>query len=229
MAIGYQRPSQKGLNPNQPYRPNAAAEAPFQALRQQSEDESQRLFEQKVGNTQLAASIGINPGTHGYNYTPDGRGGIATGGSPSGGLNIGGGAFKNLTGMMGQLPPPIKPPSRQPHPTVPSTVNALAPAKEATGRIGNKALEALRNQMTRRGLSDSGFAEEGEANILGNVARGQSQALWDAASLDNSRQWEANKLGYGGDQAYDEMVYSGQLGQRGMDIQMLLNLLRMSQ
>lgn len=178
----------------------------------------------------------VNDGlTHTMSTMGDGGGGstsrrVSAGGTVSSpGLQIGDGLYKNITGLIDQMrQQPITPPPRVAPPVVPSTPNALGPAKEATGRIGNKALEALRNQMTARGMSDSGMAVEGEANILGNVARGQSQAMYDAANLDNSRQWEANKIGYQGDTDYNQMLYSGQLGQRNNDLQILLNLLRYS-
>ena len=99
-------------------------------------------------------------------------------------------------------------------PQAPSSANAFAQAKDIAARQGNKALEALRDQMTKRGISDSGIAASGEAGILGGIAQQASRAAYDTAEQDVGRQWEAAQTGYRGD-----------ITQRGQDLNTYLSLL----
>lgn len=158
--------------------------------------------------------------------SPGGGGGSSSG--SRGGVQIGGGIYPDISSAfaaMQQQAPQVPAPPRVGPPTVPSTSGAFAHAKDVSGRVGNKALEALRNQMTQRGMSDSGMATMGEANILGNVARQQSDAEYQAANIDNTRQWEANQLGYQGDMAQNELGYQGGIQQRGQNMNAFLALL----
>lgn len=149
---------------------------------------------------------------------------------PRSGIALSNGVYPDLTQMAQQFataqsqlaPPPSLP--RTPPPVVPSTKGAFAHAKDVSGRTGNKALEALRNSMTARGISDSGLAAVGEAEVLGNVARQQSDAEYQAANIDNSRQWEANQLAYQGNMRHDEMEYQHAMNQRNQSLQALFEM-----
>lgn len=149
---------------------------------------------------------------------------------PAGGVAIGGSVFPDLSGLIAQWQsanqPHVPPPAHVNPPQVPSTSNAFAQAKNVAGRQGNKAMEAFHNMMTKRGMSDSGMAAEGDANILSNVARQQSEAEYNAANIDNTRQWESNEQGYQGDMAQNQMGYQGGIQQRGQDMQALLSFLQ---
>lgn len=159
-----------------------------------------------------------------------GAGGRASSGSTgTRGVAIGGGIYPNISDLMGQIKnasPQVTPPPQVPQPTVPGSPDQFAHAKDVAGRQGNKAIEALNNYMTRRGLSDSGMAAAGAADILGGVGRQAAQAEYDRANIDSGRQWEANKLGYAGNMSQNQMGYQGGITQRGQDIDALFNLLR---
>lgn len=148
----------------------------------------------------------------------------------SGGIAIGGGVYPNISNLMSQFEKQattsVAAPPRIGAPQVPSTSGAFAHAKDVSGRTGNKAIEALRNSMTQRGISDSGMATMGEANILGNVARQQSDAEYQAANTDNTRQWNANQMAYQGDLGQNEMEYQGAIAQRNQSLQALFNLMQ---
>lgn len=172
--------------------------------------------------------------TDGTNYqiSNGGGGGSASGsaGGSRGGVAIGGGVYPDVSALTQQLQSIIgqnvQPPPRVGAPQVPSTEGAFAHAKDVSGRVGNKAVEALRNSMTQRGISDSGMATMGEANILGNIARQQADAQYQAANTDNTRQWESNQLGYQGDMGQNQMEYEGAIAQKNQSIQAILNLMR---
>jgi hypothetical protein len=95
-------------------------------------------------------------------------------------------------------------------PTVtPSTSagQAFAQAKDASSRISNKALDALRSQMVSRGIEGSGVEGQGTVDILSGAQQQQSSAAYDAAKTDEERNWEAANTGY-----------AGAITQRGQDI-----------
>ncbi len=166
--------------------------------------------------------------TDGTNYEIS-NGGSASGGSrSSGGMQVGGGTYPNIAGLQAQfdaLNKPIAPPQRIGAPQVPQGTSGFAHAKDVAGRSGNKALEAFRNAMTARGLSDSGMAGVGEAEIMGNVARQGSDAEYAHQALNTSRQWDANKMAYQGDIGQNEMEYTNAIGQRNASMQAILQLM----
>lgn len=188
-----------------------------------------RAQSQTLAN-QMMADPNTAKRTDGNSYelsTPGaGGGGAGGGGVRGGGIAIGGGIYPDISGMLQQLQQPIQPPGRIAPPQVPSTSGAFAHAKDVSGRVGNKALEALRNGMTQRGISDSGWAAEGEANILGNIARQQSDAEYEAANIDNTRQWNANQMAYQGDLGQNELEYDGAIQQRNQGLALLQALMR---
>lgn len=165
------------------------------------------------------------------NISNTGGGGSGSQGVGRSGLAIGGGVFPDISGLMAQLKTMgegnVKAPGHVGTPQVPQNTGAFAHAKDVAGRVGNKAIEALRNSMTRRGISDSGLAAVGEANILGNVARQQSDALYDETQQNTARQWEANQMGYQGDIAQNQMAYEGDLSQRQHNLQAILQLMNL--
>ena len=161
-----------------------------------------------------------------FNVSSPGAGGSSS--DARGGVAIGHGVYPNVSSLMSQLRkkvPQVAAPPRVAPPTVPNLSSNFGQAKDVSSRVGNKALESLRNMMSRRGISDSGLAVEGEANILGNVARQQSDAEYEAARTNTGRQWEANQLGYQGDLSQNQMGYQGAVGQRNNDLQFLLSML----
>lgn len=205
--------------------------------RQQTEAASQARVQQQqqqqAANNQLNAQRTAGDLAHqmlqtrdDYQYGSDGTNfQISTGGAAGGasaaakratsGFSVGGGVYPNVTDALALLKQNTGPqPAKVPAPAANSTLmsESFGQAKDIAGRQGNKALEALRNEMTRRGISDSGIAMEGEANILGNVARGTSQATYNAALADNAREWDARQLGY-----------QGGIQQRGQDVSMYEN------
>lgn len=197
---------------------------------QESETKARRTAEDQL--FKLTNTPGSYVETNGsqINANTGGGGGMSASGRASGGgVAIGGGVFPDISAQMAQFNqnvPKVQAPANVPQPGVPSSSGAFAHAKDVSGRVGSKALEALRNEMSRRGVSDSGMATAGEANILGNMARGQADAEYQAANTDTARQWEANQLGYQGNLAQNEMGYQGGIQQRGQDMTAFLNLLR---
>ena len=136
--------------------------------------------------------------------------------------------FQNLIPQAG-LPPQVAPPAPINGPMPPGLSGpsgAFSHAKDVSGRTGAAAIRALKDQMTRRGMSDSGMEAEGEANILGNVARQQADAEYGAVEKDYDQRFEANQFNHRDliDQLQNN--YQGQMSQRGQDIQALLALLR---
>lgn len=147
----------------------------------------------------------------------------------AGGFNFGGSTFPNLQAAFQQLQqqsPHIQPPAPVPAPQVPSLQGAFQQSKDIASRQGNKALEALRNLMTQRGMSDSGMSTVGEANILGNIARQAAEGDYRGREVDTGRQWEANQMNYQGLMNQQQMGYQGGIDQRGQDMNWVLNMLR---
>ena len=139
------------------------------------------------------------------------------GGGSSGarnGIAIGGSVYPDITQMYGQIGGDVRTPNRPSAPQVPMPNSGFAHAKDVAGRQGNKAIDALRNMMTRRGISDSGVAATGEANILGQVARQGAEAEYDAANVANDRQWEANQMDYQGQLAHNDLDVRTQMANR---------------
>jgi hypothetical protein len=101
----------------------------------------------------------------------------------------------------------------------------FAKAKDASSRIGNQALQALRSEMVGRGIEGSGVEGRLTGNILGDVAAQQSDAAYQQSKMADEQAWEGAKLGYQGavqqrgqDTGLAEAGYSGQISQRGQDI-----------
>ncbi len=214
---------------------DAATAAKQQQLNQTEVDRMQMLAMSRASDSLPGMMADTNNsmsnnGTDINVLTPGGSGGgSGAGGRGSGGVAIGGGIYPDVSALMAQYRqniPQVQAPAQVGQPSVPSTSGAFAHAKDVAGRQGNKAIEALNNLMTRRGMSDSGMAAEGAANILGGVGRQQADAEYQAANTDNTRQWEANQLGYQGQMAQNAMGYQGGIAQRGQDVESFLNLLR---
>ena len=118
--------------------------------------------------------------------------------------------LKNPASALGATTPAGTAPATVAPPTVtPSTSagQAYGQAKDASSRISNKALEALRSQMVSRGIEGSGVEGAGTADILSGAAQQQSGAAYDAAKTDEQRNWDAAQLGY-----------QGAITQRGQDV-----------
>lgn len=217
-----------------------AANAELEAKYRADEDRNRAIQQERDmthANQQMAANMGgAVSGEWGYVY-PSGDGSDGGGGSRSSGG--GGGSapaapaqrdpqLDALIAGLTQQQAPVPPPAYVGPPQVPQAEGMFAHAKDVSGRVGNKALDAFRNLMTKRGMSGSGMEAEGEANILGDVATQQSNAEYDQANLNNSRQWDANKLGYSGDMSQNALGYQGAITQRGQNQSALLQLLNMS-
>ena len=102
---------------------------------------------------------------------------------------------------------------------------AFSHAKDVSGRTGSAAIKALHDLMSRRGMSDSGLETAGESEILGNVARQQSDAEYGAVEKDAAQQWQAAQLGYQGDMNQAQTAYQGQIQQNGQQQNLLQQLL----
>lgn len=107
----------------------------------------------------------------------------------------------------------------------PSMSRGFAKAKDASSRIGNQALQALRSQMVSRGIEGSGIEGRLTGNILGDVAAQQSDAAYQQSKMADEQAWEGAKLGYQGavaqrgqDTGLAEAGYSGLISQRGQDL-----------
>ena len=191
---------------------------------------------------------GVQPGT---NYTvvgpSSGSGSRSTSGTGSGGGGTPGAIPPELLAALQPQPPPPFPqppplPARTPlaQPTLEDPAQAFAAAKDVSGRQGVAAVRALRDLMTKRGMSDSGMETEEEANILSNVANYNVDADRAARSRNVDRQNEfalANAgLGSGergqdasygsntfGTQAgYNANIYGTQAGQRNNALDALM-------
>jgi hypothetical protein len=139
---------------------------------------------------------------------------------------------QSVPGATGTAPPTIAPPTVTPST---SAGQAFAQAKDASSRISNKALEALRSQMVGRGIEGSGVEGAGTADILSGAQQQQSGAAYDAAKTDEDRAWQAAQLGYQGaitqrgqDVGLTEAGYQNQYYQQAaqnQQLQMLLSLM----
>jgi len=130
----------------------------------------------------------------------------------SGGLTSG--AIQSLLDKMNVPTLPREPaPQDEPRVSGPSAAPyqgqtlAFSRAKDASSRIHGKALQALKDQMTSRGISGSGIEADATAEMLTDAANYQSGADLAQAIASDERGWEGTKLGYQGD-----------LSQRGQDL-----------
>lgn len=114
-----------------------------------------------------------------------------------------------LKGLKGEATPdaPARVGAPSPVAQAPSQSLAFARYKDQSGAIGNAALRALKDQMTERGLGDSGIEAQLSGNILGQVARGQGDAAFQQQLAAEQQGWQAKQQGYQGD-----------ISQRGQDI-----------
>jgi hypothetical protein len=140
--------------------------------------------------------------------------------------------FGVLDRLKGETPPREErpaPPNRVAMPTpaaeAPSASMGFARAKDQSGRIGNAALRALKDQMTERGISGSGVEGQLTSNILGDVARGQGEAAFNQQLEADRQSWDAKQMGYQGDitqRAQDlglsSTGFQGGIQQRGQDM-----------
>jgi hypothetical protein len=140
--------------------------------------------------------------------------------------------FGILDRLKGETPPREAAPTPQnrvamptPAAEAPSASMGFARAKDQSGRIGNAALRALKDQMTERGISGSGVEGQLTSNILGDVARGQSEAGFQQQLEADRQAWDAKQMGYQGDitqRAQDlglsSAGFSGGIQQRGQDM-----------
>lgn len=163
--------------------------------------------------TQTPPAAGPTPGGGNMYALPGGGTNIATAGGGGGGsapppmdqnsiLDI-------LKGLTQQETP--APPAREQAPTPtaqpPSQSLAFARAKDQSGRVGNAALRALKDQMSERGLGDSGIEAQLSAGILGDVGRSQSDAAFQQQMMAENQGWQAAQQGY-----------QGGISQRGQDV-----------
>lgn len=136
---------------------------------------------------------------------------------------------KNLKGDPVPRETPPQPLAREadltPAAEQPSASLGFARAKDASGRMGAAALRAMRDEMTSRGISGSGVEADMTSGILGDVARGQSDAAFQQ-SLEADRQgYDAKKTSYQGrlNQRTNDMGlvgtgFHGGVTQRGDDV-----------
>lgn len=125
---------------------------------------------------------------------------------PEGGGGLTSGAIQSLLDKM-NVPTPAREPPPQSEPAVagPSAAPyqgqtlAFSRAKDASTRIHGKALQALKDQMTSRGISGTGLEGELTADMLTDAANYQSGADLAQAIASDERGWEGAKLGYQGD------------------------------
>ena len=131
--------------------------------------------------------------------------------------------------LYSSMPQPQMPTlQRTPAPAVPELTGpsaAFSRAKDASGRTGAAATRALKDLMTRRGMSDSNMEAAGEAQILSGVQQQQAGAEYDAADQDAARRWESAKLGYGGDTDYNNLMYQSQVANQQRQQDMIMQLL----
>lgn len=112
--------------------------------------------------------------------------------------NLKGEATPDAPARVGAPTPVAQPPSQS---------LAFARYKDQSGSIGNAAMRALKDQMSERGLGDSGIEAQLSGNILGQVARGQGDAAFQQQLAAEQQGWQAKQAGYQGD-----------ISQRGQDI-----------
>lgn len=238
-AVIGEDPRLRGLQSEQ-YRQQtmASQQAAQDQIRRNEQLNAESTARQRAADTEvgLMADASNPRTTNGLEMQISNQGSAGGGGGgsaprASSGINIGGSTYPDISRLMsdfqsvqGQLGS-AQVPNRIPPPQVPSTKNAFARAKDVSGRTGNAALEALRNSFTQRGISDSGLAGMGEANILGNVARQQSDAEYEAANTDNTRQWNANQMAYQGDIDQNQMEYQAAVGEKQRNMQLLQMLM----
>jgi hypothetical protein len=223
---------------NQAYADQTAARTNAEQMRLMQEE---ALRNQLLAQSRAADKLQMEMNNPANSFSTNGtsltvsNGGAGSGGSGSGGrvggVNIGGGTFPDVNALLSQFDTlsskfsPVRPPGLPAGPTVPSTVNAFAAGKDVSGRMGNKAIEALRNSMTRRGISDSGLAAAGEASILSDVANQQSQNVYDAQKLDTGRQWDANQISYAGALQNNGQIFQGELANQNVKLDILRSLM----
>lgn len=173
--------------------------------------------------------------------TSGGGGGGAGGDGGDGG---GGLSKEDLLDLANALKPP-PPPGREAAPTPPATIagptavaspsaksQGFARAKDNAGRIANTALQALRSQMVARGIEGSGVEGQLASGILGETARGVSDASFQQERAAEDQAWQAAQLGYQGainqrgqDMGLAQSGFSGNINQRGQDISAQPNML----
>jgi hypothetical protein len=143
------------------------------------------------------------------------------GGGPGGGA---GGKTALTAGYIGAPEALAREAGPTPAAVQPSMSRGFAKAKDASSRIGNQALNALRSQMVSRGIEGSGMEGRLTGNILGDVAAQQSDAAYQQSKMADEQNWDAAKLGYQGavqqrgqDTGLAEAGYSGLITQRGQD------------
>jgi hypothetical protein len=144
-------------------------------------------------------------------------------------------SFKNDKPAEPVVPSPTAPP-RVADPVAPKLDQGayFARAKDATGQVANKALEALRDEMTTRGVQGSGIEGNLTKDILKGAAQTQAQAAFDAAQQQWAADWDAAKTGYMGqvDQRANDIGltgtgFGGQVTQRGQTMDYGQQLMRM--
>lgn len=146
-------------------------------------------------------------------YTPVG-GPSSTGAVDTGGQGL---VLGSIQSLLDQMKTPV--PAREPAPADELRVGgpnpaayqgptlAFSRAKDASSRIHGKALQALKDQMTSRGISGSGIEAQLMQEGLSDAADYQAGADLAQALASDERGWEAEKIRAAGD-----------LTQRGQDI-----------
>lgn len=184
-------------------------------------------------------------------WTPDmGGGARSPRGTTPGGSDPGPGGGLDMNQIMGVLdklkpePPPQRiqaPPlmAREgaPQPVASSAVKSqgFARAKDNAGRVANQALKSLRSEMVSRGIEGSGVEGQLASNVLGETARGVSDAGFQQERAAEDQEWQARQLGYQGginqraqDLGLTTSGYGGQVTQRGQDIGAQPNMLALA-
>lgn len=137
-------------------------------------------------------------------------------------------------------PPPLPPRTPYAQPTLEDPAQAFAGTKDISGRQGVAAVRALRDLMTRRGLSDSGMEAEQEAAILATVANANTEADRDArtrnverlnqfalanAGLGSGERGQDTSYGantFGSQAGYGASIYGSQTSQRNNALDALM-------
>jgi hypothetical protein len=236
-ALSDQLTRQKQEELNQAERDRMAMSAARLALDQSYGLAADANNPREITGTQMTIS---NAGSYGGSSSSRSYG--SSSGSGSGGGAMDTSAIEALIAKYAPSPAPVAPPPPPPQVAAPvaptraaNTAKAFANAKNISGRQGQAAIRALHDTMTRRGMSDSGFEAEGEANILGDVANFNSDAAFRSDLADDDRTWEAAQMGFQGalsqrnsDMGYLQSGYQGGIAQRGQDLDrqaLILNLL----
>ena len=156
----------------------------------------------------------------GYGGSMFGAGGAGSGAGAGGGAAYGAGAGPNV---------PVPPaPGREAGPTVPAGNEGqdFARTKDQAARVGNTAMQALRDQMVQRGIEGSGVEGELTRGVVSDVANMDVQGLYNILKQKQAQEFEASKqtsaqnvAQRGQDIGLLGEGYGGQITQRGQNLE----------